>query len=97
MVPPFLAYVAVAVGDTKWMTDALNEIKNHREVLCVTEEKERGLWRHIVAEEGDHADLACWSSGCGKAAMGMAKVLAVMKKGGETSKWVNEQVRVSQI
>ncbi|KAF2187612.1 Six-hairpin glycosidase [Zopfia rhizophila CBS 207.26] len=83
MVPPFLAYYAVASKNATLLKEAAIQCKLYHDVLVTKE----GPWLHIV---GDHVkDFALWSSGNGWAAAGMSRVLATTVKSefkGETKK-----------
>jgi rhamnogalacturonyl hydrolase YesR len=79
MVPPFLAYYSVFVGNQKYMHEAVRQCELYSKLL----ETENGCWRHIVnAEEGEgrKKDEGLWSTGNGWAAAGMARVLATVRK-----------------
>lgn len=83
MVPPFLAYYAVATGNMTIMKDALRQGVLYRDVLGVPagdNNSAAGLWKHIVGPQS--ADNGLWSTGNGWAAMGMMHVLAIAKHSG---------------
>jgi len=76
MVPPFLAYYAVASSNLALLKESAVQAKLYRDGLEVTPE---GVWLHIRGTHGT-IDLAPWSSGNGWAAAGMARVLATLRK-----------------
>ncbi|PSN63409.1 Six-hairpin glycosidase [Corynespora cassiicola Philippines] len=85
MVPPFLAYYAVAFDDVGLLKEAALQCEHYRDVLAT----EDGAWLHIV---GDHVnDRKLWSTGNAWAAAGMARVLATMRKGPKVGETVEEQ------
>lgn len=74
MVPPFLAYYAIAAKDQATLKQAAHQCELYRDVLITPS----GPWLHIV---GTHvSDEQLWSSSNGWAAAGMARVLATMAK-----------------
>ncbi|KAL9625094.1 MAG: hypothetical protein Q9160_000823 [Pyrenula sp. 1 TL-2023] len=94
MVPPFLAYSAVATQNTSLLREAVRQCELHREVLRAGESKAKvascdGAWRHFVVglEGGDfgmEGNPGLWSTSNGWAAAGMVRVLATLKQ------WTNE-------
>jgi hypothetical protein len=86
MVPPFLAYLSVATSEEGYLKIAIEQTEEYREVLLVREEKARGLWRHIVGPQNQ--DLWCWGTGCGWAAMEIARVWATMREWKRSAGWV---------
>lgn len=79
MMPPTLAYYAVATGDVDLLREALNQCTQYRDVLAVEEGGDGpGLWHHIIGPESE--DYGLWSTGNGWAAAGMARVLATATK-----------------
>jgi rhamnogalacturonyl hydrolase YesR len=83
MVPPFLAYYAVATKNLTVMREALRQGQLYRDVLGVSasgNNSGQGLWRHIIGPQS--TDLGLWSTGNGWAAMGMTHVLAIAKHSG---------------
>lgn len=86
MLPPFFAYAAVAFEEFELLQEAVRQCELYREILLddaggsVT----RGLWRHIgpFGAEGKttpNEDRGFWATSNGWAAMGMARVLGVVK------------------
>lgn len=83
MVPPFLAYYAVATRNLTILRDAVRQGALYRDVLGIFgsgNNSAAGLWKHIVGPQS--ADKGLWSTGNGWAAMGMMHVLAIAKQSG---------------
>lgn len=83
MVPPFLAYYAVATKNLTVMRDAIRQGPLYRDVLGISASDNNsgaGLWRHIQGPQTN--DKGLWSTGNGWAAMGMTHVLAIAKHSG---------------
>ncbi|KAK7530192.1 uncharacterized protein J3D65DRAFT_561345 [Phyllosticta citribraziliensis] len=84
MVPPFLAYYAVAAGDAAALAEAGRQVELYGEVLASIRQEPTplssispaGLWRHIVGPV--NADPGLWSTGNAWAAHGAARVLATI-------------------
>ncbi|KAI7786007.1 hypothetical protein LA080_005668 [Diaporthe eres] len=72
MVPPMLAYQAVATNNQDLLRTAVEQIGLYRDVL---QDKSTGLWKHIA---GSRTDAGTWSTGNGWAANGIARVLATV-------------------
>lgn len=77
MVPPFLAFYAVAANDLDLMKEAVKQCKLYREVLMVDSGSKKGLWKHIVGPS-EMADEGAWSTGNAWAAYGMVRVRATI-------------------
>ncbi|KAH7350428.1 hypothetical protein BKA66DRAFT_516399 [Pyrenochaeta sp. MPI-SDFR-AT-0127] len=88
MVPPTLAYQAVAVKDQALLREAVNQISLYRDAL---QDRSTGLWRHIV---GSRTDAGAWSTGNGWVLGGIARVLATIKHWPTSSTWATEQQRL---
>ncbi|KAK8172472.1 hypothetical protein BKA80DRAFT_318579 [Phyllosticta citrichinensis] len=84
MVPPFLAYYAVAAGDAAALAEAGRQVELYGDVLASRRQEPdalssispAGLWRHIVGPV--HADPGLWSTGNAWTAHGAARVLATI-------------------
>ncbi|KAF2118169.1 Six-hairpin glycosidase-like protein [Lophiotrema nucula] len=74
MVPPTLAYYAIATSDLELAKQAADQVVKYSEVLAPN----GGLWQHIVGPEAQ--DLGKWSTGNAWAAAGAARVLATLRK-----------------
>jgi rhamnogalacturonyl hydrolase YesR len=75
---PYMAYYGAATQNLTMIADAANQILLYRDVLLAnTTELWKGLWVHIVGPQSQ--TLGVWATGNGWAALGMARVLAVMK------------------
>jgi hypothetical protein len=92
MVPPFLAYLSVATGEINYLNTALTQIHLYRDELQISEGRHAGQWRHIIGPQNQ--DEGAWASGCGWAAMGMARVLATVMKWRTTRDWKEEQAQL---
>lgn len=77
MVPPFLAFYAVAANDLDLMKEAVKQCELYREVLMIDSGSKKGLWKHIVGPS-DMADEGVWSTGAAWAAYGMVRVRATI-------------------
>lgn len=77
MVPPFLAYYAVAANDLDLMKEAVKQCELYREVLMIDSGPKKGLWKHIVGPS-HMADEGVWSTGAAWAAYGMVRVRATI-------------------
>lgn len=89
MVPPFLAYYAVASKDVTLLKEAVNQCKLYHDVLVTPE----GPWLHVV---GDHVqDLALWSTSNAWAAAGMSRVLATIKKSSYVEEMNDQQASLT--
>lgn len=77
MVPPFLAFYAVASNDLDLMKEAVRQCELYREVLMIESGPKKGLWKHIVGPS-DMADEGVWSTGAAWAAYGMVRVRATI-------------------
>lgn len=80
MVPPFLAFYAVAVNDNMIMGAAVAQCEAYYEELAQKDESlpDHGLWRHIAGPT--HDDPGYWSTGNGWVAAGLTRVLATLIK-----------------
>lgn len=90
MVPPTLAYQAVAVKDQTLLREAVNQISLYREVL---QNKNMGLWKHIAASRTDAGE---WSTGNGWVLGGITRVLATIKHWPPSANWTSEQQQLAQ-
>ncbi|KAF2729132.1 Six-hairpin glycosidase [Polyplosphaeria fusca] len=91
MVPPFLAYYAVASGDLGLAKEAAHQVKLYRDVLVTGE----GPWLHIVGP--GVPDFAMWSTGNGWAAAGASRVLATLRKSKFDGETKEEQAQLTSI
>ncbi|MCJ1321838.1 hypothetical protein MMC15_007183 [Xylographa vitiligo] len=91
MAPPFLAHHAVATADPSLLHVAIQQCLLYRAALQRTAPATpfHGLWAHILAPNAPPADQdpALWLTGNAWAAMGMARVLAVVRKWGPSRAW----------
>ncbi|KAL9109657.1 MAG: hypothetical protein Q9227_005695 [Pyrenula ochraceoflavens] len=89
MVPPFLAYYAVAQGDDHYLREAVRQCALHRDALLAGSEVSkikacRGAWKHFVVGpeggefSGQEGNPALWATSNGWAAAGMVRVLATL-------------------
>ncbi|KAF4313139.1 Six-hairpin glycosidase-like protein [Botryosphaeria dothidea] len=79
MVPPTLAYHAVATANATLLAASIAQCAAYRAVLAVPAGADAaGLWHHIAGPQSQ--DLGVWSTGNAWAAAGMARVLATAKK-----------------
>jgi len=78
MLPPFLAYSAVAFQDESLLAEAFKQCKLYRDILVDDHpgSTTRGLWRHISGPV--HEDKGFWSTGCAWAAAGMVRILPIV-------------------
>lgn len=84
MVPPFLAYYAVASNDDTYLKEAIVQCAAYKNALSTKSiGSDRGLWHHIVGPDND--DPGYWSTSNGWAAAGLARVLATLQKWNRTS------------
>jgi rhamnogalacturonyl hydrolase YesR len=93
MVPPFLAYYAVATKNMTIMREAVRQGFLYRDVLGISasgNNSTAGLWKHIGGPQTN--DKGLWSTGNGWAAMGMMHVLAIAKYSG-AEYFISEEVR----
>ena len=74
MVPPFFAYYAVVSSDIELMDEAVEQVRLYRALL---RDGRSGLWRHVSGPRDE--DPGFWSTGCGWAAMGMARTAATIR------------------
>jgi hypothetical protein len=88
MVPPTLAYQAVAVKNQALLRESVNQISLYRDAL---QDKSTGLWKHIV---GSRADAGARSTGNGWVLGGIARVLATIKYWSTSSGWTAEQQKL---
>lgn len=84
MVPPTLAYQAVATNNPSLLREAVRQITLYREAL---QDRNSGLWSHIV---GSRRDAGTWSSGNGWVLGGINRVLATLKHWPTSSSWTAE-------
>ena len=82
MVPPFLAYMAVAKNDTGLLKEGIQQIRLYRNVLLAKTIRLDcpPLWMHIVGPK--NPDLGFWCTSNGWAAAGVARVIATIQKSG---------------
>ena len=85
MVPPFLAYYAVATSDLDLLKESALQCQYYHDVLI----QPSSTWMLIIGPEVQ--DYALWSTGNGWAAAGMSRVLATLKKSPLASKTKKEQ------
>lgn len=78
MVPPTLAYHAVASQDVGLLREAIEQCQLYRDVLVMQDGDGAGLLRHIDGPESQ--DDGLWSTGNAWAAGGMARVYATASK-----------------
>lgn len=90
MAPPFLAYHAVATGDSTLMKEAIQQCLLYGDVLRTGPSKLglEGTWHHIIGPQLE--DLGLWATGEGWAAAGMTRVLATAKRWSRSSQWKEE-------
>ena len=93
MVPPFLAYYAVATKELEVMKDAVKQIQLHRDVLLIREGDRKGLWKHIVGDSA-RADDGAWSTGNAWAAYGMLRVRATITAWKQTNATMKTEVKL---
>ncbi|KAJ0107099.1 hypothetical protein J7T55_014627 [Diaporthe amygdali] len=84
MVPPTLAYQAVATSDQDLLRTAINQIGLYRDIL---QDKSTGLWKHIA---GSRTDAGTWSTGNGWTTNGITRVLATVKHWPTSTGWTAE-------
>lgn len=84
MVPPTLAYQAVATNNQDLLRTAVEQIGLYRDVL---QDKPTGLWKHIA---GSRTDAGTWSTGNGWTTNGIARVLATVKHWPTSAVWTTE-------
>ncbi|UZJ51095.1 hypothetical protein CBS101457_000415 [Exobasidium rhododendri] len=90
MIPPFLAYYAVATQNESLLRDAIQQCRLYRQVLRANTSQEwNGLWVHIVGPASQ--SLGIWSTGNGWAALGLARVLGTVKHWKRSADWEDEQ------
>ncbi|MCJ1377744.1 hypothetical protein MMC17_000840 [Xylographa soralifera] len=100
MAPPFLAHHAVATADPSLLHDAIQQCLLYRAALQrdAPATPFHGLWAHILAPDAESADQdpALWLTGNAWAAMGMARVLAVVRKWGPSRAWKTWQAALEE-
>ena len=74
VVPPFFAYYAVVSSDLALLDEAVEQVRLYRALL---RDERSGLWRHVYGPRDE--DSGFWSTGCGWAAMGMARTAATIR------------------
>ncbi|KDN47333.1 hypothetical protein K437DRAFT_99626 [Tilletiaria anomala UBC 951] len=95
MVPPFIAFQAVAQNNTELMQTAVEQIALYRDVLRTSPTSAgAGAWQHIVGPEAQ--SLGIWTTGNAWAAVGMVRVLATMQNWPATADWTAQQKQVRQ-
>jgi rhamnogalacturonyl hydrolase YesR len=99
MVPPFLAYSAVATANTSLLRLAIQQCGLYRQILqadmTITAQKNmQGVWKHIIGPNDYQPGL--WSTGNGWAAAGMTRVLATTLKWEKSASWAHEQGLLTQ-
>jgi len=67
---------------------AIEQCKLYRQALMTTDGRVKGLWKHIIGPQ--HEDLGYWSTSCGWAAAGIARVLATVLKWLKSRSWSDE-------
>jgi rhamnogalacturonyl hydrolase YesR len=77
MVPPFLAFYAVASHDLDLVREAVRQCELYRNILMIDSGPKKGLWKHIVGPS-EMADEGVWSTGAAWAAYGMVRVRATI-------------------
>ena len=92
MVPPFLAYYAVASNYIELMREAVRQCELYRDVLLMREGERKGLWSHIVGPSG-MADDGAWSTGNAWAAYGMARVRATIASWSTSKNVLQNEIR----
>lgn len=90
MVPPTLAYQAVATNSPDLLRTAVEQIGLYRDVL---QDKPTGLWKHIA---GSRTDAGTWSTGNGWAANGITRVLATVTHWPTSAGWTAESQSLVQ-
>ncbi|GAA5857943.1 hypothetical protein JCM8547_006631 [Rhodosporidiobolus lusitaniae] len=95
MVPPLLAYQAIATSNSDLLQMAYNQCKLYRQYL---RDLSTGAWKHIVL--GTWQDNGLWNTGNGWAAAGMTRVLATIvnsqynetftSQASDLEEWTNE-------
>ncbi|MCJ1434313.1 hypothetical protein MMC27_003680 [Xylographa pallens] len=100
MAPPFLAHHAVATADPSLLHDAIQQCLLYGAALQRNTPGTpfHGLWAHILAPDAEPADQdpALWLTGNAWAAMGMARVLAVVRKWGPSRAWRTWQAALEE-
>jgi rhamnogalacturonyl hydrolase YesR len=92
MVPPFLAFYAVAANDLEIMKEAVRQCELHREVLRIDSGPKKGLWKHIVGPS-DMADEGVWSTGAAWAAYGMVRVRATISGWQPSNETMSQEIQ----
>ena len=93
MVPPFLAYYAVAAKELDFMRRAVRQCEAYRDVLLIRDGPRKGMWKHIVGPS-EMADDGAWSTGNAWAAYGMVRVRATMTGWKTSSKAMQTEIKV---
>lgn len=89
MIPPFLAYYAVASQNTSLLREAVQQCGLYRDVLIAqTSQDWEGLWMHIIGPEAETKGI--WATGNGWAALGMTRVLATVVNWPTSCHWEKE-------
>ncbi|MCJ1287631.1 hypothetical protein MMC26_006983 [Xylographa opegraphella] len=100
MAPPFLAHHAVATADPSLLHDAIQQCLLYGTALerNAPDTPFHGLWAHILAPSAgpEDQDPALWLTGNAWAAMGMARVLAVVRKWGPSRAWQTWQTTLEE-
>ena len=85
MVPPTLAYQAVATQNQSLLRESVRQITLYESVL---QDSKSGLWTHIA---GSRPDTGTWSTGNGWALGGISRVLATIMHWSVSAAWKSEQ------
>ncbi|KAJ4293232.1 hypothetical protein N0V90_008514 [Kalmusia sp. IMI 367209] len=89
MVPPFLAYYALAVDKSYYMKQAVEQCVAYNEILATKSEGlDRGLWHHIAGPK--NVDPGYWCTSNGWVAAGLAQILATLMSWSPTREWHHE-------
>jgi rhamnogalacturonyl hydrolase YesR len=99
MVPPFLAYYAVATANTSLLRLTIQQCGLYRQILqanmtIAAQKNVQGVWEHIIGPNDSQPGL--WSTGNGWAAAGMTRVLATTLKWEQSASWAYEQGLLTQ-
>lgn len=95
MVPPTLAYHAVASQNADLMREAIEQCQLYRDVLGVQDGGDgAGLFKHILGPESQ--DDGLWSTGNAWAAGGMARVYATASKSPYADELADERAGLAQ-
>lgn len=90
MVPPALAYNGTFTADIDMVKESVRQCELYREVLGTR----KGYWQHIANDAGVRnvkSDGGAWCTSNARAAAGMARVLATLRKSQYVSETEEEQ------